>query len=188
MTIPNSFPFDIEKAIQAIGVLHSAEDDAKVAYYRLLKFLYISDREYLKETGRPIVGGRDVAMNKGPLSSSVYDLIKGQHQDSCRFFEFFHRQNRLLQVKKDPGRDDLSKREIRKLVEVSERYRDFDDDDVGALAHQFEEYKACFVRDTSTTIPLSKKIEAMGIFDKSDSIQKDIQQMIAWKQLIGSGR
>src|SRR5438445_7794460 len=85
----NTFPFDVNKATQAIGVLHSTERAADVSYYRLLKLLYIADRESLKETGRPIVGGNSVAMDKGPLNSPVYKLIRCEHPDSSHWQQFF---------------------------------------------------------------------------------------------------
>jgi uncharacterized phage-associated protein len=180
------FPFDLEKAIQAIGVLHSVENDDKVPYYRLLKLLYISDREYLKETGRPIVGGREVAVNRGPLSSPVYDLIKGEHSQANRFAEFFSKQNRLLVMHHQPSRDELSKREIRKLTEISEKYREAEDDDIGQLTHDFPEYAENFVRDTSTAIPLSAKLRALGMADMQKAIEADIESMLAWKRSAAS--
>ncbi|MDZ4852860.1 MAG: Panacea domain-containing protein [Pirellulaceae bacterium] len=182
------FPFEMLKAVQALGILHSEEHDTKVAYYRLLKLLYIADREYLKETGRPIVGGRDVAMKKGPLSSPVYDLIKGEHQDSSQFAHYFRKQSRLLEMVKDPGRDELSKREIRKLIEVSTRFLDCDDDELGEITHGFEEYRNHYIENTSTPIPLESKIEALGISEHRESILRDFESIKAWKQLVGSAR
>jgi uncharacterized phage-associated protein len=46
-------------------------------YYRLLKLLYVADRECLRETSRPIVGGRYIATARGPLHRTLLDLVNG---------------------------------------------------------------------------------------------------------------
>ncbi len=182
-----NFPFEVAKAVQSFGVLFTSENDPKVAFYRLLKLLYISDREFLKETGRPIVGGTDVAMKKGPLNSQTYDLIKGEHPDSNVFLKHFTKDGkRLLVMRTDPGRDDLSRREVRKLMEVSERYRDLDDDELGDLTHEFLEYTQNYVEDTSRPISLQSKLEALDMTQSKESIEADIEAIVAWKHLIGS--
>lgn len=182
-----NFPFELAKAVQSLGVLFSSENDPKVAYYRLLKLLYIADREFLKDTGRPIVGGSDVAMNKGPLNSQTYDLIKGEHPDFILFLRHFTKDGRrLLVMQEDPGRDDLSRREVRKLTEVSERYRDLDDDEIGDLPHEFLEYSQNYEANTSRPISLQSKLEALNMTKSKEAIASDIEAIIAWKQLIGS--
>src|SRR6266852_2860195 len=76
-----NFPLHIEKAIQAIGVLFRQDGVKRMNYMRLLKLLYIANREAIKETGRPITGGPAVAMERGPVLEEVYDLIRGQHRE-----------------------------------------------------------------------------------------------------------
>jgi hypothetical protein len=51
------FPLNVEKAIQAVGVLFRNDRVRRMNYMRVLKLLYIADREALGETGRPIIGG-----------------------------------------------------------------------------------------------------------------------------------
>ena len=69
------FRFNIEKTIQAIAALLHFHGSKEMSYLRMLKLLYLADRECLQETGRPITGDRVVAMEHGPVLSSVYDLI-----------------------------------------------------------------------------------------------------------------
>ena len=76
--MPQHIRFDAEKAVQAAGVLLRNEGK-RMSRLRLLKLLIIADRRCLKETGRPILGSKVVAMDNGPLHSDVYDLIKGEH-------------------------------------------------------------------------------------------------------------
>jgi len=181
----NTFPFDVNKAAQAIGVLHSTEHASDVSYYRLLKLLYIADRESLKETGRPIVGGNSVAMDKGPLNSPVYNLIKGEHQDAPHWQQFFNKNGRYLTMKANPGTDELSAKEIRKLHEISERLGERDDEELHAMVQGFPEYRQHHHEGTSTVIPLDSELDALGIGDKKEAIHADIERVAAWKQLFG---
>jgi uncharacterized phage-associated protein len=69
--------FHFEKSLQAAGVLLHLEG-GRMPYMRLLKLLYIADREMLAETAKPVTGDRAYAMKNGPVLSHVYALIKGE--------------------------------------------------------------------------------------------------------------
>jgi uncharacterized phage-associated protein len=71
-----SFRFVVRKTVQAAALLLSHEPNQTTEYLRLLKLLYIADRESLKETERPIAGDRADSMKLGPVLSQTYDLIK----------------------------------------------------------------------------------------------------------------
>lgn len=46
-------------------------------YLKLMKLLYLADRESMDRHGDPISGDHMVSMPKGPVLSQTYDLIKG---------------------------------------------------------------------------------------------------------------
>ena len=71
-----TFRFHFEKTLQASAVLLGL-DGGRMDRIRLLKLLYIVDRELLAEIGRPLTGDMAIAMKHGPVLSQVYDLIKG---------------------------------------------------------------------------------------------------------------
>ena len=168
------FPFDAKKAVQAMAILYSLERAKSVPYYRLLKLLYIANREHFREKRTPIVGGRPVAMNAGPLSSPVYDLIKGVHHDSRAWNQHFDKHTRYVELLDHPGNDELSKREIRKLQEVSARYSLMSDSEIGDLTHDFPEYKKNFEKDTSRSIPLTDLINAVGLSEAKETILESL--------------
>ena len=70
--------FNITKTIQASAVLLKADPNHSMSRLRLLKLLYIADRESLTERARPITGDYPVAMDHGPVLSNTYNLIKGE--------------------------------------------------------------------------------------------------------------
>jgi len=183
---PHHFPFELAKAIQAMGVLHSSHGAGRVGYYRLLKLLYIANREYLMETGRPIVGGKNVAMDRGPLNSPIYSLIKGEHPDSPIWCEYFTKDKRHLYLNQNPGNDELSGREIKKLQAVSALLEELDDDEVGEVTHGFVEYRNNHTPGTSTPIELDEVLVALGMEGQRERIRADIDQIVAMKQLFGN--
>ena len=69
------FFFDEPKAAQAACVLLDRHG-GPMPYIKLVKLLYLADRESLIETGSPITGDRFISMKYGPVLSRVLDLIK----------------------------------------------------------------------------------------------------------------
>ena len=158
------FRFNFEKSLQATGVLLRLED-GWMPYMRLLKLLYIADREMLAETASSITGDRGCAMKRGPVLSHVYDLIKGcgpRFDDWERHIRTRHYRVNLVD---DPGRGKLSKGEVEKLAEVSERFRDRDQWDLSELSHEFPEWKANWPEGAeggSYPIPWEEMVTAQG--------------------------
>src|SRR5947208_1621904 len=97
------FHFHFDKALQAAGVLLDA-DGGRMEYIRLLKLLYIADRELLGATGRTLTGDRAYALDHGPVLSRVYDTIKGQTADAGRWSQFVHKDGYKVVLTADPGR------------------------------------------------------------------------------------
>jgi uncharacterized phage-associated protein len=156
-----TFLFDFEKTLQATGVLLNL-DGSRKDRIRLLKLLYIADRELLAQAGRPLTGDMAVAMKNGPVLSRVYDLIRGvagRTEDWSRFIESV---NYSVMLRADPGRGKLSKREVEKLSAVTERYRNLDDFELSELTHSFGEWNRHYEPDTSTAIPWEDVLEAQG--------------------------
>ena len=72
-----NFRFNFERALQASAYLLRL-DGKRMGYLRLLKLLYIADREWLAETGESITGDRAYAMKYGPVLSSDLRPHQGQ--------------------------------------------------------------------------------------------------------------
>lgn len=75
MSTKISFPYDEDRAAHASRWLlkrHGGEMDR----LKLVKLIFLADRMHLARYGRPIVGGRYVAMEHGPVASEFLTLIK----------------------------------------------------------------------------------------------------------------
>jgi uncharacterized phage-associated protein len=167
-----NFRFDFDKALQAAGVLLSLDGD-RMERIRLLKLLYIADRELLAETGRTITGDRAAAMKHGPVLSQVYDLIKGESSRAGEWGRFIHTVNRAVELRNDPGRGELSRGEIEKLTEVTDRYRDVDDWALSEATHEFEEWSRNFTESDVASIPWRDVLAAQGREELVEIIERD---------------
>jgi uncharacterized phage-associated protein len=180
-----NFPFRILKAIQAIGVLLRFDGVKRMNSMRLLKLLYIADRESLRETGRPITGGPVVAMERGPVLEEVYDLILGQHREMPLWTQFFRKERYDLLELAEPDVGQLSKYEIGKLQEIAKTYQDDDEWSLVDITHTFPEWKQNDPGKSSKPIPLSSILEALGQADVIEELSREAQSLAAFDRLLG---
>jgi hypothetical protein len=84
MAVMLRFPFDAEKFPHALSYLLTKAGPS--TRLRIMKLVYLADRIHLVRHGRPIVGGRYVALGQGPVASLALDIledleaIKGEEQ------------------------------------------------------------------------------------------------------------
>jgi uncharacterized phage-associated protein len=172
--------FDAEKAVQVAAVILRNEGK-RMTRLRLLKLMLISDREYLRKYGRPILGSKIVAMNNGPLHSDVYDLIKGNHRDEAIWSRCIRKSGpRDVVLTKEPSVGRLSKHEIELINEVSDQHEHMDDWELSEATHSFQEFKDHFRKDTSVTIPLEDMIDGVKRGADKESILADLKDDMAW--------
>src|SRR5262245_7595964 len=96
------FRSDSRKTIEATAILLRLAHEKSMSRKRLLALLYHAERESLKRTGRPIIGGKLVAMQHGPIHSDVYDMIKGSHRDQTLWSEYFANEGYNVVLTRDP--------------------------------------------------------------------------------------
>jgi uncharacterized phage-associated protein len=157
------FRFNLNKTIQAIGVLFREEHVNRMSYIRLIKLLYIAERESIKETGRPIIGDGVVAMDQGPVFSRVYDLVKGEAVGTDVWNGYLVKDHYHLELSRSPDVGELSRYEIDKLRQVSKRHEDHDDWEVVNVTHAFEEWRNNQPpKGSSKRIPFEDIVKAVG--------------------------
>jgi len=144
-----TFKFNFEKTVQASGVVLRLHH-GRMEYLRLLKILYIADRELLAETGRTLTGDRAVAMKNGPVLSEVYDLIKGQAARAGEWDAALHTDKYEVVLCESVPLGKLTKAEGGKLAELCDRYRDTNSYDLSELTHDFAEWSEKFDAECPT--------------------------------------
>jgi uncharacterized phage-associated protein len=155
------FRFDFDKTLQAAGVLLDA-DGGRMEFMRLVKLLYVADRELIAETGQTLTGDRALAMKTGPVLSRLYDTIHGQSPQADRWADFIQREGYQVVLKQKPGRQKLSRREITKLLDVTERFRQLDSFDLSEETHKFDEWQRHYHEGAVTPIPWEEVLRAQG--------------------------
>jgi uncharacterized phage-associated protein len=180
------FHFGTRKIVEAAAVVLRTERCGRMSYLRLVKLLYIADRESLRETGRPIVGTRPVAMEYGPVLSEVLDLVKGQHRDEAVWAEFIREDGYAVELHGNPGVRSLSRYEIERLAKTAEEYRNTDDWAIVEQTHTFKEWRDNYREGTSVTIPLEHMLEAVGRAEEQDEILQEAERTTVLRRLLSS--
>ncbi len=173
---------DVQKAIQAVGVLLRREGK-KAGRLRLLKLLYIADRQSLRETGFPILASRVVAMKHGPVHSEVLDLINGNHSAEPIWSRYFRAAGRDVVLSEEPEVGELSRQEIERLNKVVDLHAHLGDWEVADITHGFREWVEKYPdpsEDTSREIPIELMIDAVERSGDKGSILQDLKDSEAF--------
>ena len=105
----------------------------KTDFIKIFKILYYADQSHLVKYGRSITGDTYVAMERGPVPSRIYDIIKAVRGDS-----FFREEgtpyrrlftvvgNYELQPQSKPDMDQLSATDVRELTDSLDKYAQID--------------------------------------------------------------
>ncbi len=165
--------FSLQKALQAAAVLLKTENERRMNYMRLLKLLYIADRESVKQTGCPITYDRIVAMDHGPVPSRFYALIMGRDPASPKWARFVVTEHFDVELIKDPGNKKLSGYEIEVLQTVAKERESLNQWGVRDETHDFPEWEKNYVKGTSVHIPLRDTLEAVGRGKDAEAILEE---------------
>jgi uncharacterized phage-associated protein len=112
--------FNETKATQAAARFLTLRGGS-MSYVKLVKLLYLADREALIRRSRPITTDRFVSMDIGPVVSRIYDLIRGEPPpNSVSIWRKFisDPENYEVRLLGDPGSSELSRPEQELIDEV----------------------------------------------------------------------
>lgn len=116
-----------------------------MSYLKLIKLLYLADREALLRWGRPVSTDRFVSMDRGPVLSRVLDLITGDVPPGPRgvWNEYvsapFDFEVRLVVA--EPQSDELSVAEEKLIREIFEKYGKMSRWSLVDLTHSLPEWE-----------------------------------------------
>jgi len=181
-----NIPFNLNKAMAAASILLGDTEHRCMEYIRLLKLLYIADREVLAESDAPLLGSRVVAMKNGPLHSRVFDLIKGEDSSATTWQKFFTTHAYSIHLNESPAISSLSRFEIRKLKEVNDKYKNIGTWELVDLTHGFAEWKQAYpdpTENTSRPIKFSEIIDALGRTDDKEHLETLMADSIQFDSL-----
>ena len=164
--LPN---FSEKKATDA-AILLLELAGGRMKYIRLLKLLYLSEKEAFLELGRSITNDNYCSMSYGQVPSKTYDLVKGTTFKSEGYWDEFINSpvdKHYVELQGSPvDISELSESEEDILQAIFLKYKDMDDFD---LAKETKGSEYIQTTDTKKSIPtpLEKILEDLN-YDESE--------------------
>lgn len=110
--------FREDKAAQAAALLLKLKGSS-MSHLKLMKLLYLAEREALLRLGRPITFDSCVSMDHGPVLSQTLNLLHGDSQTNGLWEKTISvPANHEVSLIEDPGADKLSEAEDQLIREV----------------------------------------------------------------------
>ena len=123
-----TFKFNETKTTQA-AALFLDKSGSGMSYMKLIKLLYLVDRQALTLWERPVTGDTYFSMKHGPVLSNVLDIISngGDPENSSYWYKYIGQPERycINLLNESPGTDALSQREIKLIEELYEKFKEF---------------------------------------------------------------
>ncbi|SRR5229473_500880 len=160
-----------------------------MSYLKLIKLLYLLDREALLRWGRPITTDSYVSMDNGPVVSRIYDLILEEPDpgtDSAWRNHIGEPQSYEVTLLQDPGSSELSRAEENLIDEIFGQFGRMSRWELRDYSHTLPEWSD----PNGSTIPISirdilragKKTEA-----EIAGIEAEIENLAFAEALISPG-
>ena len=173
------FRLNVDKAIEAAGILLHEQPRKRTNYMRLLKLMYLAERATLHKSGRMITGDHLVVMKRGPLPSGIYNMIKGEHLEAPHWSAFIERDHYDVQMIADPGVEHLSRSDIETLQAVAREHVDRDEWEMVEYVHSLPEWRD--PGDTSLPIRLEDILQHGEHGDDAAAILADAEKATAFE-------
>ena len=150
MTI--EFPFNFDRAVGAMTYL--VERLGTVDKVKLMKLLYVADRDHFLRFGRPITGSRQVAMDRGPVPTTCLDVLDGQWwAEPDAVFRSIHVENYTVSLADPAAAAGLNDGERTILDGVLRQFGAMPTAELVDCTHAFPEFAAVYVEGAAATIP-----------------------------------
>jgi uncharacterized phage-associated protein len=152
------FQFSLPKAIQVLAYLLRREAMDKV---KLMKLVFLADRQNFIEYGAPITGDYQYAMPYGPVPSATLNALDGNVPGS-HIFRFLHIDDAKVSLRRDPGADLLSADERRVLDAIIAAHAGKSTWSLVRETHRLPEYSEAYIEGTSRPIPYERIAKHSG--------------------------
>ncbi len=171
---PIRFSFDERKAT-ATAAVFLAEHAGRMPYMKLIKLLYMAERESLRKFGRPMFGDRYYSLKHGPVVSTVLDLIKREadplNETMSVWSEHVQRHGFDVELTSQPDLDCLSEAELETIREIAGVFRTLDQWQMRDFTHALPEFRD--PGDSNLPIAPEDILRAVG---KSDEEVEEVRE------------
>jgi len=180
--------FNEAKATQAASLLLQLRG-GRMSYLKLIKLLYLVDREALLRWGRTVTTDRHVSMPKGPVVSQIYDLITGEDPPDVQTFwrEYISSPaNHEVELLRDPGNDELSRAEELLIAEIFAEHGKKSRWELVKYTHDLPEWQD----PNGSSIPIAYR-DILKAENRTDAeiacVETEIESLAVVQALVGRG-
>ena len=174
------FHFDIDRAIQLAAFCIRQSGSDRMNSMKLLKLLYIADRESLRVAGYALTGDAPFAFKHGPVLSRIYDLTKTsndwafleENPEEALWCSHFRMDGRDLCIAKEADEDRLSEHDKDVISNVIRDYGGLDQFQLCDLTHEFAEWRNNDPGSSSRPIPFRDILEALGCHEAAETVEQ----------------
>lgn len=181
-------PYNPRKAAQTIAFF-AMKEGGSINVLKVVKLVYLADRESLRVRGFPIQYEARFSMPHGPVNSTTLDYLNGFYRDDGGWSDFLRdRANNDVGLA-DPNTtshtlDELSEREIEVLERVWSEFGHMDRFDLAEWTHDhIPEWED--PHGSSRRIPLDRMMAAVGL-EKSVERARELESLDRASGLLGS--
>lgn len=172
---PVRLRFNEVKATQAAGLLLELRGGT-MSYLKLIKLLYLADREALLRWDRPITTDRWVSMDNGPVVSRIYGLIReepapGVSGEWARHIQPSDRYD--VSLAEPAGDDELSPAEIKLLRQIFALHGRKNRWDLVAYCHELPEWR----NPNGSSVPIEVEDILRGESRPADEIAEVLAEL-----------
>lgn len=168
--------FDENKATQSAAYFLKLRG-GRMHYLKLIKLLYLADREALLRWGMPITTDRYVSMDHGPVVSNIYNLITDETADKPHWSQYISPPFGEYEVEltKQAPTSRLSRAEEKLMDEIFAKYGHmYRFHLVDQVCHRLPEWKG--KQGTSIPISIREILRFEGEGDQEiHAIERDIE-------------
>ncbi|MCK5147350.1 DUF4065 domain-containing protein [bacterium] len=153
------YKFKEEKTTQAVAKLLEL-NGGRMNYMKLIKLLYLIDREALISWGYSISFDNYCSMDRGPILSTTYSLIIEEKKPGHNSYWTDHISEPAhyeVHVKKNPSVGRLSEAELDLITRISVEYYDKNQWDMVDIVHGLPEWEN--PNGSSLPIPIERILE-----------------------------
>jgi len=175
--------FNEKKAAHSVAYFCIKNDGKPISVLKVVKLIYISDRESLRTRGHPIQSDKYVSMPHGPVNSMLLNYINGMYEDiDNKWSEIIsERTNHKVGLKKkDISIKDLSSlsRADRMVMDsIWEKFKDMDQFKIRDWTHNKENIPEWTdPNGGAINIKLEEICKSVGLKDYTE-IAKDIREL-----------
>jgi uncharacterized phage-associated protein len=179
--------FNTEKATAVAAFLLKLRG-GRMSYLKLIKLLYLADREALHRWGFSVTTDRYVSMDHGPVVSNIYDLITIDEEMKPFWSKYISPPLGDYEVELRTGdipENQLSRAEEKLLVEIFGTYGTWNRWKLRDYTHDLPEWRD--PSGSSLPITVSEILKAQGVTDSEvEKISKDLDAAYVADQVFGS--